>query len=215
PSVDLSRERLPESDVLESRGLTCTAPLRTAFDGSRLAPCLVEAVVHLDMLLTCGLVIRAELQTYIAEHPGWRGIQQARDALALAEQGSRSPPETRLRLIWVLDAGLPPLLVNRAVFDLRGRLLGYPDALDVDSGTVLEYDGDDHRELLAHTQDNAREETFEDHGLIVSRATRLDMRGDRGRLVARMRAARARGLRRDRSLDRWTLQPPPGWCEPR
>jgi len=76
PGGDLSRERLPAADVLQSRDLTCTAPLRTAFDGSRLAPCLVEAVLHLDMLLTCGLVIRDELQTYFAEHPGWRGTSR-------------------------------------------------------------------------------------------------------------------------------------------
>lgn len=200
--IRLSRERLPDTDLVESGGLTCTAPLRTAFDGARTAPCLVEAVVHLDMMLTCELVVRGELATYLAEHRGWRGVQQSRDALALAVLGSRSPPETRMRLIWVRDARLPPPLVNRPVFDLNGRLLGYPDVLDPESGAVLEYDSDDHRELDAHTADNAREEAFEDHGLTVCRATRLDLRGDTAPLVRRMRGARARGLRRDRSLDR-------------
>lgn len=39
------------------------------------------------------------------------------------------------------------------------------------------------------------------------------LRADRARLVAKFHQARHRGLRRDRHLDRWTLQPPPWWLD--
>jgi hypothetical protein len=139
---------------------------------------------------------------------GWNGVKQARKALALAVTGSRSPPETRLRLVWVLEAGLPTLLVNQPVFSLEGQLLGYPDGLDPDTGCVLEYDGEDHRDLQHHTSDNDREELFEDHGLTVMRATRLNLGRDKPALIARMRRTCQRAERRDRGLDRWTLDPP-------
>ena len=99
-----------------------------------------------------------------------------------------------MRLVWMLDAGLPRPLVNRPIFDLDGRLLGYPDNLDEEAGCVLEYDSDDHRDLEHHTADNDREEPFEDHGLVVCRVTRLNLRQPRHTLAQRMQLARARGL---------------------
>jgi len=99
-------------------------------------PDLVEAVVHVDLILACDFFPLEELAAYVADHQGWRGVPQARRAVALAAAGVRSPPETRMRLAWVLGAGLPTPLVNRAVFDLTGNLLGYPDLLDPEAGTV-------------------------------------------------------------------------------
>lgn len=211
-AVRFSRDRLPPQDVTQFRGIHCTTLLRTAFDASRRDAELVEAVVHLDLMITAGTVDREELGAYIRAHPGWRGVEQARAALALSVEGSRSPPETRMRLAWLLDAKLPTPLVNPPMFDLEGNLLGYPDLLDPESGTVSEYDSDDHRDLVAHTADNSREELFEHHGLVVTRVTRLDLRAARRpALVTRFRQAHARGLRRDREQDGWTLQPPPHW----
>ena len=210
--VRFSRDRLPPEDVRQFRGIQCTTPARTAFDASRLDADLVEAVVHLDLMITACTVGREELGAYIRAHPGWRGVEQARSAWALSVEGSRSPPETRMRLAWVLDAKLPTSLVNPPVFDLEGNLLGYPDLLDPESGTVSEYDSDDHRDLVAHTADNSREELFEHHGLVVTRVTKLDLRAARRpALVTRFHQAHARGLRRDRGQDRWTLWLPPWW----
>ena len=44
------------------------------------------------------------------------------------------------------------------------------DLLDPEAGLVGEYDGEGHRELDRHVLDNAREEWFEDAGLVVVRA---------------------------------------------
>lgn len=211
PDVRLSRERLRPDEIDIVRGVSCTVPLRATFDGARLARDLVTAVVFIDMMLTSRLLTLGALRTYVESRPGWKGIRQIRKAVGLAVDGSRSPPESRLRLIWALDALLPHLLVNPPMFDLDGRLLGYPDGIEPVSGCVLEYDGDDHRDIAHHTADNIREEDFEGHGLTVMRVTRLDMRGERAALTSRMRRAHARGLERDRRRDRWTLQAPSWW----
>ncbi len=205
PGIEVSRERLPDSDITMVRGIRCTTAMRTALDGARLAPTLRDGVVHLDMMLTAGTLGLDGLRTAISRYAGWRGIARSRRAVSLAVEGSRSPPETRMRLVWVLDDGLPALLVNSPVYGAGGRLLGVPDALDPDAATFLEYDGDDHRDLVNHTADNVREELLEEHGLVSVRVTRLDLSGPRTALVDRMTRTRARGLARDRRLDRWSL----------
>lgn len=115
---------------------------------------------------------------------------------------------------------LPPRLHRASVpgiFDRAGRFLGVPDLLDVDAGLVLEYDGGSwnstrtpggHRDRDQHREDNAREELFERAGLLVVRADKGDLSRYRRRLRDRLTAARCDGLRRDRSRDGWTLQPP-------
>jgi hypothetical protein len=213
PGIDVSREELPPDEVQELRGVRCVVPLRAGFDSARTKVGLRQAVRELDMMLASRLFTERAIAAYVARHSGWRRVAQARAALALVDPRTASPPETSVRLVWMLDAGLPRPLVNPPIFDLDGRLLGYPDVLDAEAATVVEYDGDDHRELEYHTDDNDREELFEDHGLVVCRVTRLSLTRSRGLLADRMRRARERGLVRDRARDRWTLQPPPGWWD--
>ncbi|MGA9345945.1 MAG: hypothetical protein WBV37_12650, partial [Nocardioidaceae bacterium] len=208
PGISVMRERLPDSDVVTIRGIRCTSPLRTAVDGARTAASVRDAVIHLDMMLTAGVIRLRELDEVVAAHAGRPGIQQVRQALSLAVEGSRSPPETRMRLVWILDARLPMPLINPRVYGLGGRLLGIPDALDPAAATFLEYDGDDHRDLANHTADNIREELLEEHGLVGVRVTRLDLSGPRHTLVDRMIRTRRRGLVRDRRRDLWTLSRP-------
>ena len=124
---------------------------------------------------------------------GTRGACQVRAALALASPRSASPPETRLRLVWVLDAGLPPPLVNVAVYDRRGHLLGIPDLLDPVAGLAVEYDGDDHRDPARHSDDVDREARFRSVRLEVTRVTGRDLRRT-PELVQRLHTARKRAL---------------------
>jgi hypothetical protein len=204
PGIELSREKLPESDIEFVRELRVTHPLRTAFDLARRATSLIEAVVSLDTMLECGLITQAELAGYMKPLHRWNGLPQARRALDLSMIGVRSPPETRLRLLWQLGAGLPPLLVNAPVMALDGRLLGIADALDVDSATVLEYDGEEHELPENRAADHSRDDLFTSHGLQVLRVDRQRMAG-RTELITDFAQTRLIGLSRDRSLDRWTL----------
>lgn len=114
-----------------------------------------------------------------------------RAALELASDRSASPPETRLRLVWELDAGLPPPLVNVPVYSRTGQLLGIPDLLDPVAGLVVEYDGDDHRDPHRHSEDVDREARFRGVGLEVTRVTGRDLRRT-PELVHRLHTARKR-----------------------
>ena len=132
------------------------------------------------------------------------GAGQVRRALALASEHSRSPQETRLRLVWVLDAGLPPPLVNCQVSDLAGGLVGVADLLDVEAGVAGEYDGAAHRSRARHRRDNDRIERFRG----VSLETFTVVAGDDVTTqVARMRAARGRAGVAPAGERRWVVPP--------
>ena len=115
-----------------------------------------------------------------------------------------------MRIIWVLDAELPPPLCNRAVFNRDGRLLGYPDLFDPIAGVVGEYAGADHRDPERHRADVAREELFRDHGLEFFTVVGEDL-NVLERVVRRMHAARTRAKFLPPESCAWTLEPPPGW----
>jgi hypothetical protein len=207
--VRYSYERLLPEDVIEISGITVTTVARTGFDGARLAPNLREAVAFIDPLLRATGTTRAHLATYVEGlGPGWKGIRQARRAIGLANPAARNGWESRLRVWWVVEAGWPAPEINIPVFDLDGRLVGIPDLLDVEAATVLEFDGELHRQRRRHREDNVREEDFEDLGLQVVRADSLDLLHHEPELRHRVLRARRRGMRRDRRRDRWTIAEP-------
>lgn len=208
--VELLREPLSADDVVLVRGVPCARAERAAFDAMRLAPSLVEAVVVADMTAFDELSSVDRMRAYVDARPGWRWIGQARDALDLADENSWSPNETRTRMIWVVDAGLPPPRVNVPVFDRRGRLLGYPDLLDEEAGLVCEFDGADHRRAARHSADVGREDVFRRHLLEVTRVTGPDLRVEH-RVARRLVDARSRARWLPPEQRPWTTVPPPGW----
>ncbi len=207
PGVVFLEDRLDV--VLMRHGVPCAPVRRALFDEMRCAD-LREAVVAMDMAAAAEVASVRMLREYVAHRAGWRGVPLVRAALELADEASRSPQETRLRLVWVLDAGLPAPLVNPPVFDLDGRLLGYPDLLDVGAGVVVEYDGEDHRPARRHSSDVDREALFRRHRLEVTRVTGPDL-ASTGRVVDRLLGARALARFEAPSRRRWTLVPPPWW----
>ena len=96
---------LSPSEVARRRGLRVTSIDRTIADLGRRLP-LIEAVAVLDMAMHRRLVSEAHLRAWIACHPRFPGIAWLRRAIELAEPGTESVMETRLRLLVVL-AGLP------------------------------------------------------------------------------------------------------------
>ena len=106
--------------------MPCTTPLRALFDDMRRAPDERESTVAMDTMAAAELVSIRQMRSYVEGRSGWRGVPQVRRALDLADENGMSPNETRMRLVWVLDAGLPNPLVNQPVFDLRGKLSALP-----------------------------------------------------------------------------------------
>jgi hypothetical protein len=214
PGIDDFRSALLPDDVTRLHGVPVTSLVRTAFDLTRRATSLTEAVCSLDALAHGTDLNYGDLAGYTVDRPRWRGVHLARAALELADRRSLSPYESRLRMLWQLDAGLPTLECNIPLFTPDGELIGYPDGLAEPSGVVVEYDGAHHRDAKQQSTDNAREERFERHGLIVVRVGSHDLFAERTRTIARLRAAHEEGLRRDRSRDRWVTTRPSWWIPP-
>jgi hypothetical protein len=210
PGSRLLRARLTWEEVEVIAGVSCTVVRRALFDAMRTAPSLVDAVVAMDMMAAAEVVSISRMREYTGTHPAWTGVPQVRKALDLADEASRSPAETRMRLVWVCEAQLPPPLVNQEVWTRDGQLLGIADLLDPVPGTVGEYDGADHREAARHTRDVAREQGMRDVGLEYFTVTGHDL-AHPDRVVARMHSTRARARWLAEDVRDWTIVPPPGW----
>jgi len=210
--VLLLRDELPSDEIIVVLGVPCVIPERAAFDGMRLAPSLTEAVVHMDMLAFGEVTSLRRTQAYADSRcSGRKGSARARAALADARENSWSPNESRMRIPWRHEAGLPEPLLNTPLFDRRGRLLGIPDLLDVESGLAGEFDGADHRGALRHSSDVEREERLRRHGLEVCRITGPDLLVP-GRVRDRILSARARAKWLAEPERLWTTTPPPDWA---
>lgn len=208
--IRVSRDRLPGDEVTSVRGVSCATIERALFDEMRKADGVREAVVAMDMVAAAELTSVRRMRTFAEVRTGWNGRPQVMAALDLACEDSMSPAETRLRLVWVVDARLPPPMVNCPVFDLRGDLLGIADLFDPVAGVVGEYDGAAHRQAGRHRRDVLREDRFRRAGLEYFKVVGLDMR-DTDLVVDRMLSTRARARFLPSAERRWTLAVPPWW----
>jgi hypothetical protein len=210
PRIQISEAQLAPSERTYIDGIWCATTQRALFDAMRHAPDLRAAVVCMDMAAAGRLISVSLMEQYVALRPAWTGVPLVRQALVLASNDSLSPQETRMRLVWVMDAGLPTPLCNKPVFSLDGELLGYPDLLDPEAGALGEYDGADHKDGRRHRRDVAREARYRDHGLEYFTVVGGDMR-DRNLVVKRMLSTRQRARFDAPDRRRWTLEPPPWW----
>lgn len=206
PGRRLVRSRVDAGERVDIAGLTVTSPLRTAFDIARLST-EADAVVGLDRLRALGLVDGGELRDLLTQRRGWRGVRAARRVLDLSADRVESPQESRLRLLW-LAAGLPEPQCNPVVVDRTGAFVARVDVLDPSSGLVGEYDGAVHSSAANRSADAERQERLESIGLVVVRATAVDLATHRARAgwQARARAAHQRALAR-RPTAEWKVLP--------
>lgn len=212
PEISVMRDRLDPDDFALVRGMPCAIAERSLFDDMRTASEVREAVVSIEMMAAAELTSIQRMRRYCTERARWNGLPRVCSALDLADEESQSPNETRMRLIWVLDAGLPRPLVNQPVFNLRGDLIGIADLFDPDAGVVGEYDGAAHRGARRHHRDVVREDRFRRAGLEYFKVVGLDL-ADVGVVVDRMLATRRRARWLPPARRAWTLTPPPGWYE--
>ena len=210
PRIALLQAQLAPTERINVAGIWCTTTQRALFDAMRLADDVRSAVVCMDMAAAARLISVALMTSYVALRPAWTGVPLVRAALRLASNDSRSPQETRMRLVWILDALLPTPLCNVPVFSLAGRLLGYPDLFDPVAGVAGEYDGADHKDAARHRSDVAREALFRNHGLECFTVVGGDLL-DRQMVVDRMHGARRRARFDPPEKRLWTLQPPAWW----
>lgn len=210
PGVRVSAEALDPSELTWLDGLPLTHVPRSLVFEMRWADDVREATVMLDMAAYSDLIAVDELAPYVACQPAVTGIPQARKAVGLGEENSWSPHESRMRLIWVLDAELPRPLCNVPVFDRDGRHLGTPDLLDPVAGVVGEYDGGLHLVGSQRRRDRNREEAFRSMGLEYFTMFPGDA-SDRAGMADRMHRVRARARFAAEARRPWTTELPSWW----
>lgn len=216
PAITVSRDGVAPHEITYRYGIACVSPERALFDEVRRLGEVREGSVAIDMAAAARLTSPRRLRAYCLGRCGARGVRLVLAALDLSVEDSESPPESRFRHIWELDAGWPRPLCNREVFDLTGKFLGRPDLLDPDLGIVGEYDGAHHRTRQRHARDVNREHALRAVGLEYVPVVGQDL-ANPARVVDRMEAARARarlvrplwrlgspGLTLDEILDRRT-----------
>lgn len=210
PGIRVSSEHQRFGEIVDVDGLPVTIPTRSTLFEMRYSGSLTSAVLAGDMALHSDLVSRAELQGDASTLGTWTGIPLVREALPWLDENSWSPQESRLRMMWVLEAGLPRPSSNLPVFDLEGRHVGTPDLIDPVAGVVGEYEGVVHLDARQRGTDVRHEQSYRDLGLEYFAVVASDWRSEL-RLVARMRSAYARAARMPVSARRWTVEPPPWW----
>lgn len=152
-----------------------------------LARPVLESVPDIDAVLRAGLVDRDQLERELRKRSD-NGVVVARQALALSDPRSGSVPESRLRVILVLD-GLRP--VPQYKIRLNGGVVAAADLAFPERRVAVEYDGDwRDGEQWALNRDRARLNQVQQAGWRVVFVTAPMLRDPRG-TVALVRAALA------------------------
>lgn len=94
------------------------------------------------------------------------GVGLLRAALELTRPGSRSPMETRSRLMFV-RAGFPEPELNTPVTDSSGTWILTPDLLWEEHKVIGEYQGESHTDIDAMADDAGRRDLAEEEGYTV------------------------------------------------
>jgi len=118
--IQVAADALDPCELVHWDGLPTTSPRQAVLFELCRAADVRQAVLALDMACYSDLVSIAEVSAHVARQTAITGIIVAREAVALADENSWSPQESRMRLAWRLDAGLPPPLCNVPVFDRPG-----------------------------------------------------------------------------------------------
>lgn len=204
------QERLGPDELIDRDGLRSTLAVRSLFFMMRYARDVREATAFADLAAFSDLVSIAESAAYQLAHPGWTGVPQAREALLLADENSWSRWESWMRLVWRLDAGFPPPLSNRPIFNRAGRHIATPDLLDLESGTYGEYDGAVHLPGRQRARDVARANDLSNVGLEGFTILASDIPHPE-RAAQKMMDARRRAKWEPESRRQWTIEPPWWW----
>ncbi|MEQ4305947.1 hypothetical protein ABNF97_31950 [Plantactinospora sp. B6F1] len=177
---------LAPDDVLARQGIPVTTPKRTCWDLARWID-LVEAVALVDQFLARRIVTTPELRDHALRRTGDRGWRLMLRVVDLADPGSESPQESRLRVRLVL-AGVPRPETQYVVQDRRGFVarvdLAWPDVR-----VAVEYDGLWHNDSAQFHRDRQRLNRLLGSDWLVLHVTAQRLRDDFDGIVTELRAA--------------------------
>jgi hypothetical protein len=195
---------LPDHHVRRVSGRTVTTAARTVLDVAREVGRLEQAVAAADSALRVG-VPRAELQEVLDLCRTWPGARLASRAVPLGDGRAANPGESWSRVLLVTH-GLPPTHLQLPLYDADGHV-GTVDFAWSDAGVVGEFDGRLKYRVAPGAEpeeagrvvflEKQREDRIRELGYEVVRWVYADLFVPE-RLVARVGAALARGVRRRR-----------------
>lgn len=184
--LDVRRTEVDPGEQDKWQGIGLASPQRTALD-LLLDRELPEAVADLDAVIRAGHVDLATVRRLVDQRHD-HGIVRARSAVELADPRAESRPESRMRVLLVLD-GLEPV-PQYWIYDGHRRLaradLAFPD-----QRVAVEYEGAWHAEAWALNRDRERLNAVRDAGWDVVFVTAL-LLNDPPRMIAAVRSALAR-----------------------
>ncbi|MGC4767601.1 hypothetical protein ACLQ25_01260 [Micromonospora sp. DT44] len=129
---------IDEVDVIRRQGIPLTTPTRTCWDLAQWLP-TEEAVAIVDRLAHKHLVALAPLRANARARVGDREWKRMTRVADLADAGSESTPESRLRVRIVLARIPPP--VTQFVVEHDGRFVARLDLAWPHLKVAVEYDG--------------------------------------------------------------------------
>jgi very-short-patch-repair endonuclease len=184
----LIREISVASDDLQLiDGTPVTTPMRTAFDCARWLS-RVEAAVVADALAHAGAITPAGFAAYVEDHPGLRGVVQARRVAGWVEPLTESPMESRLRML-LITSGLGVPIAQFEVRTPAGEFVARADFAYPERRVIVEYDGAQHWEQ--RRADDRRRDAMRALGWTVLVASRSDYYESPEAFVAQVRRALA------------------------
>ncbi len=170
-------------------GLRCTDPLTTWADLAGIVA-LDDLVVMGDAIVELGDGIAiSDLRRVVSARARHRGVVRMREAVDLVRVGSRSPMESRTRLVF-LRCGLPEPELNAPVHVAAGEWLAFGDFVWREKKVVAEFDGDYHRTDRRQWQrDVGRRESVQEAGwtYVQLTARSVTVPAHRDRLIRRLR----------------------------
>jgi hypothetical protein len=186
--LTVRNERLEDDEIARAVGHAVTSRARTAFDLARFLE-RDQAVARLDALKWASPFEIEDVLLLAKRYRGARGLKALRRVLPLVDGGAASPPETRLRLLFI-DDGLPRPTTQIPICGDNGRLIRMADMGWEDYMVVVEYDGDQHRtDRRQYVKDIRVLSTVAEMGWIVIRVVKEDSDAD---ILRRARSALVR-----------------------
>jgi hypothetical protein len=200
--IVVRHERLADDEITCIAGLPVTTPARTAFDLGRFLP-RGKAIERLDALMRACPFSPEEVLLLAKRYRGARGVAKLKAVLPLVDGGAASPPESRLRLLYI-DAGLPRPTTQITIVDEWGRPVRTVDMGWEEYTVAPEYDGGQHQtDRAQYVKDLRVLPKLAQLGWDVMRVIKEDRQADV--IMRAYQALKARGwngtLRRGRSPD--------------
>lgn len=187
-AIRIRSDALPSDEVQIIDGIRTTSAAKTAFDLGRRGT-FAEALSTVDALCNATDLRPSAVALLAEKHAGSRGIVQLRQVLDLADSGSESPQETRLRLL-LHDAGLPRPTTQIEVRGATGEVFARIDMGWNQWKVAIEYDGEQHwLNAEQRAWDIERTHRLEDLGWTVIRVSAEILRRGGIGLVERIRHA--------------------------